>query len=315
MAIRRKYIRNIHRYLGHIPRGASVRFGVRLANIPCTRLDESGAPSPLAAGDAFLTSIVGATTRFNANGREIPRRDLPMETVYSQREWTWMEWHGRERVHRTGIADVPHRRYQRDIIEPPTVELHVADASDGTRYLAVEAMPYLPENEVRLRHNINLLLELFGECELLRDDLAPLLRTPVRRVNWELLPQGELPWEQVRPALEPIVARAKPAVRPVVLHRFKTIESYGPAYRVAGRGGFAGYIAFAFPDLGLYVLENATYGNATYVLEGDDWQALSQLTKAELLAEGLHKARIIHRRDSWERALRALLRPAKQHAA
>ena len=53
------------------------------------------------------------------------------------------------------------------------------------------------------------------------------------------------------------------------------------------------------------VLESAYYGNATYVLDGD-WETLSQSTKAEILKEGLHRDRVVHR-ERWEQRIRELL--------
>ena len=314
MLINKKRIRNPDRYLSHIPKGTAVRFGVRLAGVTRERLETIGARQPPEPGDTFLPASAGPVSRFNANGREVPRRDLPKETVYRQVEWSWTEWHGRDSVERTDVADVPYQRYPRDFIPPPSVELQVTSDEDGTAYLAVEAIHYTHANADHLRHNINLLLELFGECEVLREDLSPLVRVPVRRLNWEILPAGELPWDRLWPSLEPIMEKLKPRKRLPVRKHLDAIRRYGPKFCAVGNGGFSGYLVFGFEDLGLYVFESVWYGNATYVVERD-WQRLSQLTKAEILDEDLHKARIVHRTESWEREIHALLDSTSAQAA
>ena len=49
-----------------------------------------------------------------------------------------------------------------------------------------------PVNHALLVHVVNLFLELFGECDILDRRHAPLRRTPVRRLNWTVLPPGEM---------------------------------------------------------------------------------------------------------------------------
>ena len=72
-----------------------------------------------------------------------------------------------------------------------------------------------------------------------------------------------------------------------------------------GRGGFSGYIVFGFPRKNLYVLESLYYGNATYVFR-ENWEKLSQLSKAVILSGNLQTARIVHQ-PGWEKEVRHLL--------
>lgn len=201
MVIRQKRIRNPNRYLAHVPEGTAVRFGVRLDTVAPERLAVLGlkrAPEP---GDAFLPAVIGPVSRFNANGKAVVRRDLEMETAYRQIEWSWTQWHGRDTIERSEVVDVPYRRYPRDVIPPPSIELIVTADANGTTYLTTDAVPYVSANDDKLRHNINLVLELFGECEVLREDLSPLVHIPVRRLNWDVLPPGRLPWDRLWPSL------------------------------------------------------------------------------------------------------------------
>jgi hypothetical protein len=147
--------------------------------------------------------------------------------------------------------------------------------------LVTREFSYAADDEILL-HVINLLLELFGECELLTDDLEPLLRAPVRRLNWELLRPGDVTPENVRARLEPAFSDRDESARLVAEHRLSVAESLGASFVATGTCGFRGYVVFGFPDRNLYVLESLFHGNATYLF-GEDWERLSQLTKSEVL--------------------------------
>ena len=111
-----------------------------------------------------------------------------------------------------------------------------------------------------------MLLELFREAEVLRTNLRAFVPPTLRRVNWDILPPGRHPWTSIAPQVRSILDRKGKRKRPVFVHRWDTIQSYGPEFLAVGRQGFSGYLIFGFPGLDLYVLESAYYGNATYVL-------------------------------------------------
>ena len=149
-------------------------------------------------------------------------------------------------------------------------------------------------------------LELFGECSVLRSNLEDIIRAEVRRLNWEVLPQGRMPWERLKTHVDPFVRRQRRGNRPIIERRLQTINGYGPEFVALGRAGFSGYVVFGFPEKSLYVLESVNRDNATYVFE-DDWRRLSQMTKAEILDHSLQKDRVIHR-EGWPSRIRNILR-------
>lgn len=313
--IRRKRIRSLARHLGAVPPGSPIALVAPVTDERRPVLESIGLGANPAEGDAVLPAVRGPVSRFNAEGREIVRRDLPMEQVTREALWTWEEWHGNHTVERQKIVDIPYWRYPRDFVPPPSVELRVAATEAGELLVVVDGGPYLPANEADLRHRVNLMLELFGEVELRRQDLVPFVSAgELRRLNWEVLPAGRHPWSTVRAAIAPVIERAKGGKRPVIQARLETIGAYGPDFHAIGHGGFAGYLVFGFKNLGIYVLESALYGNATYVL-GEDWESLSQMSKAELLDGALHKERIVHRAASWPTRIRELLAPALEGRA
>lgn len=300
-------IRKLDRHLKPIAGGSQVICAVGDLQDRRDTLREIGFSSSLGEGETVLPTSSGPTSHYNAEGREIIQKDKPMETAYWQQEWTWEEWHGRTTTTRSRIVDVPYKRYPRKFVEPPSVELTIAKDVSGDKVVICDAVEYVDAQHDQLLHRINLFRELFGECDLLTGDLSPYVGVKVRRLNWEVLPAGELPWKQVRERLGPILDSLGERKGPAVEARLKLLtQDHAPDFGAFGRAGFQGYLVFGYNEKRLYVLESLQYGNATYVF-GEDWERLSQLSKAEILAGGLHKERVVHL-EGWAATMRQILR-------
>lgn len=312
--INRKRIRNLQLYIRGFADGEPVNCAVRVTDDLRVRLEKAGFTSELAAGETVLPTVLGPTSRFNAEGRLYPQRDQPKETAYRTVEWTRVEFHGKDRVEVTELRDIPYQRYPRTFVEPPSIELLLRCDEQGSLLVTAPAVPYVDEAHKLLLHTINLLLELFGSCELLNAELTAAPPPPtVKRLNWKVLPQGVMPWEQLRTALEPMVDRSRSSARPFLEQRLRMLHRFRPDFQVLGEAGFGGYVIFGFSTRKLFVCECAIYGNATYVF-GENWERLSQFSKAEILNGSLERARIIHVL-SWETHLRELLGTPGNHTA
>jgi len=306
MIIRQRRIRNLDRYLGYLDKETSVVVGISNISDFRDKLREVGFSDNLETGESVLPSpTFGLISQYNAEGKIIVHRDQTKETAYRQVEWNWVEWHGPYRVDQSKIVDVPYERYPRSFIPPPSIELNIAATTDGEPIVVGPVITYAEENEPLLLHVINLFLEIFGECSLFTENLEKIIRQPVRRLNWRVLPPGRWPWERLRTEIEPIISEAPRGNQPVIQHRLETINSYGPNFTAVGQAGFRGYLIFGFEVKNLYVLESAFFGNATYVF-GEDWERLSRMTKAEILDRNLQTDRIIHR-EGWENRIHDLL--------
>lgn len=307
MLIKGTRIRSVDRHLGRIKQGASVVFAVLLADQDSALIERIGFGKAPELGDAVLPApVFGTISRFNAEGKDKIHKDQPKETAYRQAEWTWEEWHGRyDRVQQSKIVDVPYERYPRTFISPPSVELAVQKDKDGQLIIATPSLRYEDDNESRIVHLVNLMLEIFGYCQILTGDLEEIPVSKLRRVNWEVLPRGRRPWDELEKKVEPVIKAASEGNRPVIRHRLEVVNRYEPDFVAVGRAGFRGYLIFGFPEKELYVLESAYTGNATYVF-GEDWEALSKLTKAEILSDDLQEDRLIHR-EGWEQEVEELL--------
>jgi hypothetical protein len=220
-----------------------------------------------------------------------------METVYRTIEWHWEEFHGPyDTVEQSRYVDVPYQRYPRTFIPPPSVEFTVRSTTEGQKTLSTDSIRYIEDNYDEILHRINLFLEIFGMCDVRHENLDDIISCQVRNLNWRILPEGRRPWSELRNDVESIINSAPRGNRPFIYHRVETINTYEPNFVGVGHGGFHGYLIFGFSDMDIYVLESIHYGNATYVL-GDDWETVSQLTKAEVLNENRHLYRMIHSSD------------------
>lgn len=305
MKINQKRIRNLERHLPATFQNRRINIGLTDLQKFDAKLIAIGFSADLNIGETVLPSVVGPVTRFNAEGKNIIRRDLPKETVYRQIEWRWTERHGDREVEQTDFRYVSYERYPRDFVPPPSVELQIVADLQGNKLLAAGAFDYAAADHLAITHSINVLLEIFRECEILTEDLQPIAPLATRRLNWEIMPPGAHPWEQIKKSVAPMVERAKKGNQGVILRRLEFMNQAVPELIAQGRGGFSGYIVFGFPRKNLYVLESLYYGNATYVFR-ENWEKLSQLTKAEILIGNLQAARIVHQ-PGWEKEIRRLL--------
>ncbi|MBD1432373.1 hypothetical protein H8B06_06015 [Sphingobacterium sp. DN00404] len=288
MKIQGKRVRNIEKYLADIEEGAIFRIALLQPNDFERRVVNTGFDD-LELGIQILPNIIGARSRINAEGGFIVHRDREKERKF--RELVVTDWHGNPHT-----VDIPYLRYPRTEIPPPSVELTVMENAINEVLIVSPDLVNEQANYPDILHIVNLFLELFGECDTVREDNEVVinLNAPVRRVNWTVLPQGVYPWERLRSNVEELVDRAKQNYQPIIRQRFKVITSYSPNFVAIGRAGFNGYVVFGFPEKNFFILESIFHNNATYVL-GRDWEDLSQLTKAELIADELYQQRFEHR--------------------
>lgn len=290
--INKKRIRKLNPYKNQLPRTS----GAYVSSLTLTKsqLMRVGFEEDAASGTTILPRVTGRVSLYNAEGKNRVRRDKPMETAYRVVEWTWTQWDGTEH---SKLCDVSYKRYPREFIKPASMELTLSKNTEGETVVLSSLISGWRKKEGHLIHTINLFLELFGGCVILDEDKVEVLPASIRRVNWKLLPKGEYPFQRVKLELQPVLNRIKKGKRSFVDKRLECLNSFKPAYTVIGQNGFNGYVVMAYPDRNLYILESLRYGNATYVLD-HDWQHISQLSKAEILNNSLHKGRVIHQ-TSW----------------
>lgn len=259
-------------------------------------------------GEAFIPNKIGKYTTFNADGREIVRKDLPKEVASAPFNYIRKEWHGNEQVeiHETAYRHYP--RYPRDMIPAPNAAVKCLNFKDE-KIFAIE-LDSADSEDVNL-HKLNLALEVFGkdvEPYILANDELIKLPKSFKLVNWQILRSGELSDKELLDIIQKTIsARIKKTVRPVILERFVIVKQYDYSEIVIGLAGFKGYVVFQFPQKGISVLECDRQYNATYVFDYENWESLSKLSKTEILESKLAKERIIHD-ERWQVKINTLLK-------
>lgn len=308
MQINRK-TRNINKYLNHLQPNELYMLGLLVDAGVEKQLQGLGLTVPLVPGQRMLppTKKGRPACRRNANGFYIVHRDQEMETAYRQVVWHWTQFVGRDSTEeKSKLVDVPYRRYPRTFVPPYSVEMEIKVREDGKLFVVAGSFNKDDAYTVSATNTANMLRETIGAFEVLDKDLSSWVSTPIRRLNWQLLPPGKNPFESAVPALEMMVARAPAGNQGVLRARLSAVGSKKPDFVAIGMGGFDGYTVFGFVKHKFCVLESPQVNNATYVLPMESWEAVSQMSKAEILNANAHKARIIHTR-SWFDALDSIL--------
>jgi hypothetical protein len=298
MIITKSRIRSLNSYTKGLIQNQPIVICVGCSNVDTSKILSIGFSSDYSPGETVLPKVIGKITEFNAEGKEIPLKDQPKETHYRQQEWTWKEFRGRYGFEeKSKIVEIPYERYPRKFIKPPSIELTIVSNTSGEKLIIADPLDFTTNNEDLLLHIINLFLEAFGHCEIRNENLDSIITAPLKKLNWDILPQGKKTWEELEPLVSKATEHLTDGNKVVIDKRLESINFHEPEFVAVGKAGFTGYLVFGFPDRDLYILESTQTNNATYVIE-NNWESLSSLTKAEILDNNLHRERVIHR-ENW----------------
>ncbi len=246
-----------------------------------------------------------SATKRNAEGHWIIHKDRPKEPRTFEREYHVVDWHGADHY---GICFQTRDCYPRTLI-PPT-EL-VFTLENGTMF-----SPLLYNNEDNygiIKLSMNVLLEMFGQCEMWTERKIPAV-PPVSQkvVPWEILRSGKSErndWEQyINETIKVIHKKYKVIIK----QRHEYLWSKKPDFCVLGSQNFWGYVVYGFLDKNLFIFECNRPDNATYVFRGN-WESASRLTKTQILCGDLQEARLFHT-EKWRDNLGALLLTVERKA-
>ena len=250
---------------------------------------------------------VGKYSKINVEGKDVVRRELPMiKKEFAFYAPDWGDWS-------KGSHLVCHTRdvYQREFIPPKEVMLVITllEERDGV-YLVKFAIDQVinrrsADFESELLYNLNILQENTGSADVFQSDATLAEYAATIRVDWELLPAGELGAHDAVTRL----LRGKGAVtddeRRIMEERLKTFAKLRPTHFISGTSGFSRYFGAKYAD-DFVVFENIRYGNAIYVMF-QRWQELSQKSRIDLLRGDREGFERIEHREGWDERLRAML--------
>ena len=255
-----------------------------------------------ASWEIVPASAIGTRSKRNTEGWVNVRKDLPKYTKYFYHD---IANFGDAARNGYSTVAIPREVYERDEYPPyffhieVRVQEAVADGRIGVVFSIDEVFLIGSSSfDDDLLFAVNLLQENTGVSGVVAANNPEFVFTSA--LDWELFPPGDL--EAVTKALA-TGRRAIPA--DLVSERLQLFEQFQPTEYLRGLGGNDHYIGAKFAD-DLVVFENLRYGNALYVLY-QDWQALSQLSRSELLRLKTSEFdRIIHT-EGWESRFAVLM--------
>lgn len=239
-----------------------------------------------------------SSTKLNANGKWIPRTDLPKEPRSFERDYHIVDWHGNDHY---GTCWQTRMCYQRELLPP--VELYFT-LENGTLYSPL--FKFCDEIMENVKLAINVMLEILGRCEIWTSERVP-VAPPIkqREVPWEILRKGTCDrkvWEEY---VTKITEERPLAQRNIIQQRHEHLWRQDPDFYILGTQNFWGYVVYGFSDRNLFVFECNLPNNATYVFKGN-WETASKLTKTEILTTHLQEARLFHT-EQWRENIRKLI--------
>lgn len=287
MLIHKKRIKNPKRYLYEIPEGKNFYLAVKVQQDKFEKANYYGLKE-----DSALRIPIGrgSATHFNADGKWIVKRDLPLEKRVFEHNYHVVDWHGNDHY---GTCYQSRMCYQREYIKPAEIAFSYESGIVLSQQLSNFETCY---DNIKLA--INVMLEIFGECEIWDENKAPIIpQMKEKFVPWEILRSGtrdNAVWEK---HIDAILKNKSKSQQNVIRNRHNFINTLKPDYRVLGVQNFYGYVVYAFEKKNLYIFESDSIDNATYAFVGD-WQEASKLTKTQILCGNLQYARVFHTK-SW----------------
>ena len=299
----KKYIRSLNKFLDESIN--EFRLGIQIKEDNIESIKRIGFEE-IEEGQSMLPPKKGRFTKFNIEGKEFARKDLPKKPIYISMYSTRREFRGRNQTEDvTDYVDVRREVYQKELIPGPSLEL-IIESNGKDLFLMIAQTFSKEENLDDAILGVNILLELVGYCEIYYENLN-IYRQPkkVERLTWIILDSDGTSWGERREQLRQYVEKSKKGKQPVIWDRLDTIAEYKPDFEAVGTNGLAGYYIFGFKKKALFVFENATLGNATYVIKGD-WETVSKMSKSFIVKNNLHEWRLIHR-DDWKEKINMIL--------
>lgn len=297
MIIKKKRINNIYRYINKEEIDNIKQLRVKVDELSQDKVINIGFSKKLEVGEMVVPKVIGPITYFNVYGKEIINKNEKEDRdIY--RPYHIMDWHGQ---YHDGIAYERRKCYKREFINPYEMELIIVGQKE-TKYVTNKE---ISKDANKLKFAMNLLLEIFGEFEIVYNE-EKINYGEIKRLNWNVLPRGKYPWEKLYPYIKNNLDNMQETKAKIAKNNIEKITQYNPKFVAIGRSGFSGYIIYGFNKENKVILESMEIDNATYVLN-ENWENISKLTKAEILKNNLHEKRIIHTKR-WNEEIETVIK-------
>ena len=219
MLIHKKRIKNPKRYLYEIPEGKNFYLAVKVQQDKFEKANYYGLKE-----DSALRIPIGrgSATHFNADGKWIVKRDLPLEKRVFEHDYHVVDWHGNDHY---GTCYQSRMCYQREYIKPAEIAFSYESGIVLSQQLSNFETCY---DNIKLA--INVMLEIFGECEIWDENKAPIIpQMKEKFVPWEILRSGtrdNAVWEK---HIDAILKNKSKSQQNVIRNRHNFINTLKPA--------------------------------------------------------------------------------------
>ena len=239
-------------------------------------------------GIKFVPRPIGPVTLYNAEGKKVVRKDLEKEPRTIEHDFHIVDWHGQDHY---GTCYQTRMCFPIERLLPPCKEITIDEIVIRSEILKKEEL-------VRIKHIINMFLEIFGICEVVDVDLQPISTRIIKNVPWKILPPGKYPWDIAKNHLNNYFNSISEGKRNTIQNRHKFLSNYEPDFLAIGEESFRGYVVYGYTEKDVYYFESNEPNNATYIFKGK-WEDASRLTKRDIISGNLCYKRLIHT-ENWE---------------
>lgn len=252
----------------------------------------------------------GKYSKWNVDGREIKREDLPKETFYVHIEapnWNGYGTHG---------VSIKRERYPIDFLSPRNIKIKIDKISENeaTFLLKFTISETLHKKDSDFEENLlfclNLLQENLGGCDIEKSgtSISEYIKTNI--MSWEIFPLGKRDDSLARIFASKSYSSKE---RETIGDRFDFFEKLNPKENIIGNSGFSKYFG-AKLEHDIVVFENVEYGNAIYIMY-KNWEELSKKSRLDLLSGryGRDFDRIAHIGNWKSKVKRTILRYKKSN--
>jgi len=243
-------------------------------------------------GDTILPSReYGCVCKRNADGYSYADKESPKK--YRTVSSFYIAPYGNENADPV-LVDITKKCYPVIEVPPTEIEISLYQNEENKKFIIANLAQEL-RNVETIKKAINIFLEIFRVCYVFNKDIK-ITPITIKRYNWDFLPPGEKPSAFIKKQIKSDNSHLKK----FDVERLEKLESFKPEQIGQGLNGFSGYYAYIFNKHCFF--ECAIYGNATYIIKNDNWEALSQKTKKELTDKNYVVEKIIHN-ENWDNAI------------
>ena len=295
MIIQKQRINNVAKYMKRL--GDIDQFYICVKNSFKNRdvLIEKNVCMKVENGIKVIPRPIGPVTRYNADGKKVVRKDLDKEPRTIEHDFHIIDWHGQDHY---GTCYQTRMCFPIQTVLPPCEEITIDETIIRSEILR-------KKDYDRIKHVINMFLEIFGVCEVVDANLQSISTTTIKHIPWKILPPGKYPWEKAKEYLKNYFNSVPESKIKTIQKRHKFLAKYEPDFVAVGEESFNGYVVYGYTERNVYYFESNEPNNATYVFIGE-WEEASKLTKRDIIMGKLCYKRLIHTKK-WEKNISMIM--------